>query len=124
GKFADENAFPSIFGLFLVDGVTFKNPRIWLRELDYAASKDSEIQQVMQDRLQQVKRLLVDVLPDVDDIRITSPTKEKPEPEVEFKTPYGWVELEVIAYGYQSLIAWVVDFTYRLVDHYPDSENP
>ncbi len=100
------------------------NVRAWLRGLDYSSSKASDIQRLLKQRLENVRSLLIDILPDVDDIRITAPTKDAPEPDVEFLTPYGWVELKDVAYGYQSLVSWVVDFAYRLTERYPDSENP
>lgn len=110
--------------LFAGNDAYLVNPRDWLRELDYGASKESAIKERMVNRYEQVRALLIDVLPDVSDISITSPTRQNPFPEVEFRTPYGWVELRNVAYGYQSLVAWIVDFAYRLIQKYPDSEDP
>jgi hypothetical protein len=47
-----------------------------------------------------------------------------PTPRVEFKTPYGWVPLRQLGYGYRTMIAWVVDFISRMFDRYPDSPDP
>lgn len=47
-----------------------------------------------------------------------------PSPKVEFKTPYGWVHLSNLGYGYRTMISWIVDLASRLVEHYPDSPNP
>ena len=41
-----------------------------------------------------------------------------------FKTPYGWVPLRQLGYGYRTMIAWVVDFASRMVERYPDSPDP
>ncbi|MCA8997679.1 MAG: AAA family ATPase [Planctomycetaceae bacterium] len=114
----------SVSSLYETDEHPLVNSRTWLRELDYSASKKSDVQSMMKARLKQVKETLIDLLPDVSDIRITQPSRKKPEPEVEFRTPYGWVELSGVAYGYQSLVAWVVDFAYRLFERYPDSDDP
>ena len=84
----------------------------------YAASKRSDFQQQQRERLAQVKRLLIAILPEVDDIRFSTPTKAQPTPRVEFQTPYGWVPLRQLGYGYQTLIAWMVDFASRLVERY------
>ena len=109
--------------LFLED-FELLNAEEWLLRLDYSASKPSDIQKRQQNRLEQVKELLVNILPDVTDIRLVSPTKRRPDPAVEFKTPYGWVKLGHLGYGYRTLIAWMVDFASRMVDRYPDSPDP
>jgi hypothetical protein len=122
-----EEASPAAASLFN-DEAMLRNPRIWLRELDYAAAKaaseKSSIAESQRAKFDMVCSVLIDLLPDVSDIRITSPTRERPEPDVEFCTCYGWVPLGGVAYGYQSLVAWVVDFASRLIDAYPDSPHP
>ena len=47
-----------------------------------------------------------------------------PTGKVEFKTPYGWVPLRQLGYGYQTLITWVIDLVSRMVERYPDSPDP
>ncbi len=96
----------------------------WLLRLDYSASKESPIQDQQTERLELVKRILIDVLPDVSEIRFSAPTKDRPTPSIEFKTPYDWVHLRQLGYGYRTMIAWIVDLARRLVEHYPDSANP
>lgn len=92
--------------------------------LDYATSKTSNMQDRQKARLGQVKELLISVLPEVEDIRLTSPTGSHPNPRAEFKTPYGWVPLRQMGYGYQTLVTWVTDLANRMVERYPDSPNP
>jgi energy-coupling factor transporter ATP-binding protein EcfA2 len=106
------------------DDAPLLNPEEWLLRLDYSASKASDIQGWQRERLQQVRQLLIDVLPDVEDIRFTAPTSRRPTPAVEFRVPYGWVPLGSLGHGYRTLISWMVDFASRLVDRYPDSPNP
>jgi predicted ATP-binding protein involved in virulence len=106
----------------LSDKGDLRNAEEWLLRLDYSASKSSERQQ--QQRLQQVKNLLNAVLPDVEEIRFNPSTGVFPNPRVEFHTPYGWVPLRSLGYGYQTLIAWMVDFASRMVERYPDSADP
>jgi len=96
----------------------------WLLQVDYAASKPSEHQPKWQQRRQQFAKILLALLPEVSDIRFTLGKGVYPAAKVEFKTRYGWVPLRQLGYGYQTLIAWVVDFTSRLVERYPDSPNP
>lgn len=108
------------------DDANLRNPEEWLLQLDYAVSKSKkgEMRERLEQRLERIKNLLVDLLPDVDAIRISNPSEEKPNPKVEFQTPYGWVGLWQLGHGYRTLIAWMVDFASRLVDRYPDHPNP
>ena len=104
--------------------MNLRNAEEWLLKLDYSASKESRIKRRQEDRLTQVKQLLISILPDVDDIRITSPTERHPQPRAEFRTPDGWIPLGWIGYGYQTLVAWIVDFASRMVDRYPRHKDP
>jgi len=110
-------------GVFFEDAKLF-NAEEWLLRLDYSASKPSIIQQQQKKRLELAKDVLIKVLLDVDEIRFTSPTEEKPIPGVEFLTPYGWVPLRRLGYGYRTMIAWVIDITSRMFERYPHSPDP
>ncbi len=100
------------------------NAEEWLLRLDYSASKTSDIQEQQKQRLEMVKEILTDVLPDVSEVRFSAPTGKTPTPAVEFKTPYGWVQLRQLGYGYRTMIAWIVDLASRMVERYPDSSDP
>lgn len=106
------------------DSAELRNAQEWLLRLDYASGKHSPRQQWQKERLAQVKQLLIEILPEVKDIRFVVPTGVYPVPWVEFKNPYGWVPLRQLGYGYQTLIAWMVDFASRMVERYPDSHDP
>jgi hypothetical protein len=99
-----------------------RNAEEWLLRLDYDVLKWKNQRQAA--RLDQVKRLLLAVLPETDDIRMETSGGVYPTARVEFRTPYGWVPLRQLGFGYQTLIAWVVDFVSRLVERYPDSDDP
>jgi hypothetical protein len=110
-----------------IEDARLVNAEEWLLRLDYSASKSSgspEILKLQKKRLELVIKILTRVLPDVAGIRFTLHTREKPIPGVEFETPYGWVPLRQLGYGYRTMIAWMVDFTSRMVDRYPDSPDP
>jgi hypothetical protein len=104
------------------DNVTLRNAEEWLLLLDYATSKSSDHRQ--KQRLQQIKDLLIEILPGVKDIRFNPSAGVFPKPCVEFHTPYGWVRLRSLAYGHETLIAWMVDFASRMVERYPNSADP
>jgi predicted ATP-binding protein involved in virulence len=110
-------------GLFFED-TKLLNAEEWLLRLDYSVSKVSKIKERQKKRLEMAKNVLIKVLPDVAEIRFTSPTNDKPTPGVEFETPYGWVPLRQLGYGYRTMIAWIADFTSRMVDRYPESPDP
>lgn len=106
------------------DDAKLINAEEWLLQLDYAASKDSEIKEFAIHKRKQVKQILIDLLPDVEEIRFTTPTKENLKSSVQFKTPFGWVTIHQLSLGYKTMVAWMVDLAARMFERYPDSENP
>lgn len=72
-------------------------------------------------RYEKVKNVLIKILPDINDFDI----KWKDEnPYVEVKSDYGWTRINDLGYGYQTLMAWVVDLAKKMFDRYPNSEKP
>jgi hypothetical protein len=106
------------------DKADLRNPEEWLLWMDYAAAKPSQVKQHWVKRLAQVKELLLSILPEVEDLRPTTRGGAIPTSRVEFKTPFGWVPLRQLGYGYQTLITWVTDLASRMVERYPDSPDP
>lgn len=102
---------------------TLINAAEWLLQADYAASKKSPTQEKARVRRDQIKDVLINLLPDVTDIRISQAEKGFSS-FVEVETPYGWVPIQGLSLGYRTLISWMVDFASRLFERYPDSENP
>lgn len=100
------------------------NAEEWLLQTDYIANKPSEIQASYQKRLTIIKDTLVALLPDVTDIRISTPSEKSPNPRVEFNLPDGWLLLSQLSLGYQTMTAWMVDLAAQLFKHYPNSPNP
>ena len=103
---------------------SIRNAEDWLLQLDYSASKPSEIQEQQQRRLEMVKEVLINVLPGVREIRFDPSSGVIPTPKVEFNTYYGWVPLRQLGFGYRTMIAWVVDLAARMIERYPDSPDP
>jgi predicted ATP-binding protein involved in virulence len=100
------------------------NAEEWLLQADYMASKSSEIQAQAKNRLELIRDVLIHLLPDVEDIRVSVPDNNSPNPRAEFKTPDGWLKLSALSLGYQTMIAWMVDLAAHLFQRYPDSPNP
>lgn len=100
------------------------NAEEWLLQLDYSSNIASDIQKFATERKKKVKEVLIELLPDVQEIRFTEPTKEKLIPSVQFRTQLGWVSLHQLSLGYKGMIAWLVDFAYRMFERYPNALNP
>lgn len=100
------------------------NAEEWLLQTDYIANKPSDIQESYKKRLTIIKDTLIALLPDVSDIRISTPSEKSPNPRVEFKLPDGWLLLSQLSLGYQTMTAWMVDLAAQLFKHYPNSPNP
>lgn len=112
-------------GTLFDEHARLRNAEGWLLQLELASLRPSDGRARHQARLEQIKELLTGgLLIDVDDIQFVSAPGPRPVAHVEFRTPYGWVPLRRLGYGYQTLIAWVVDFASRMVERYPDSKNP
>ena len=102
----------------------------WLLRVDYLAKLQPDGPYYSQFR--RVRGLLIELLPDVSDIRIHVPRGKKPSPAsakaldqlVLFTTKDGDVPLSALSLGYQAMLAWLVDFAARMFEHYPDSDNP
>ncbi len=104
---------------------TLRDAESWLLRLDYSAHLVSASAKARQrDRLERVKLLLIDILPDVEGLRFQTTAGIYPTPRVEFDTPYGWVPLRALGFGYQTTIAWVVDLASRMMEQHPDSPDP
>lgn len=109
------------------DDVELINAEEWLLQADYSAKASksrSRIGQTARKRRDQIREVLIDLLPEVYDIRVTKPTEKNLKPKVEFKTPYGWVSLNGLSLGYRAMITWMVDLANRMFERYPKSPNP
>ncbi|MBP3959610.1 AAA family ATPase [Gemmata sp. G18] len=120
-----ESGFDDPTATLFSDSAELRNPEEWLIRLDYAAVKASKRKDA-RERLTQAKDLLLAIMPDgeITDIRLTTTSGPNPKPRAEFQTPYGWVPLRQLGYGYQTLITWVADLANRMAERYPDSANP
>ncbi len=70
-----------------------------------------------------VKNLLINFLPDVNDIRVKLVNEKNSELLVEVETYLGWVNLRDLSFGYQTITALLVDIASKMMEKYPESEN-
>lgn len=120
-KFEDSSA--SLFK----DNIELINAEEWLLQADYvakASKASSRIGQNARKRRDLIRDVLINLLPEVNDIRVTEPSKKSPTPKVEFETPYGWITLNGLSLGYKAMITWMVDLANQMFERYPNSASP
>jgi predicted ATP-binding protein involved in virulence len=122
---SDKNEDSAVASLFS-DDISLLNAEEWLLQADYAAyaAKNKTIRKAAEKRRNEIRDILIKLLPDVTDIRFSRLSEEQLRPGIEVQTPYGWVSIKDLSLGYKTLIAWMVDFASRMFDRYPDSPNP
>ena len=111
-------------GIFLDDDVTLRDPENWLLKADYNARLGAPDAERFATFAKRVEDALINILPEVAEIRIQAADEPGGSPRVEARTPDGWVPLRRLGFGYQSQIAWLVDFASRMFERYPDSPDP
>jgi energy-coupling factor transporter ATP-binding protein EcfA2 len=114
------------FATLFDDNAPLRNAEEWLILSDYAANKESAAPRKARAKaeLARVKAALVDLLPDVTDIRVELSEHPGGVPRVEVQTPDGWVALRDLSLGYRTTLAWMVDLAARMFEAYPDSKDP
>jgi energy-coupling factor transporter ATP-binding protein EcfA2 len=95
----------------------------WLLRADYAA-KNTPTDHRAEVRRDKIRAALIDLLPDVSDIRVAGFDEDPPRPRIDVQTHYGWVPMRALSLGYRSMIAWVVDLASRMFEAYPESADP
>ncbi len=109
------------------DDATLLNAEEWLLQADYSIAsslRNNTADPKLQLRYDLIKEILEKILPDVEDIRIVMAGENRSGAIAEFLTPYGWVALSSLGLGYRTVIAWTVDLAARMLDRYPDSDDP
>ena len=98
-----------------------------LYQLDYLQLKE---RLYAKSQLASLKAMLAQILPELrspNDIDIRGPRlpgSREEEGGVWVTTPFGVVPIPQLSLGYQTVMAWTADIAWRLVNHYPKSEDP
>lgn len=123
-----EDTIPS----FISENTILYDAEEILHTINYATlgSKRNE-QKKYNNYLQKIKEALVAILPDFDavDAIIVSPPKlingRLQETELMITTKHGEsIPFNNFSLGYKTVVSWVVDLSWRLVNQYPESINP
>ncbi len=106
------------------ENATLINANEWLLQIDYA--QKNTYNEHFKKIFEKIKHLLIEMLPDVSDIRIQTDIEKNLQPttNVEFLLHDSWMKMREMSLGYQTLAAWMVDFAAKMFSRYPDSENP
>lgn len=92
----------------------------WLMQLDYSAKSDNL---VARSRLDKIKDLICSgIFPEIQDFKFEN--RDAVQNHVLFRSKDGWYQYTELGFGYQSMLAWVIDLSKRLFDKFPSSENP
>lgn len=92
----------------------------WLMQLDYSAKSKNVAARY---RLEKIKELIKSgIFPEILDFKFEN--KDAVQNHVLFKSKDGWYQYTELGFGYQSMLAWVIDLAKRLFEKFPQSENP
>jgi hypothetical protein len=120
-----ETQNPDPVATLFSDNFTLINAEAWLLETNFAiANAKGDTKQFLERRYELIKETLKNLLPDILDFRIKEITKTQTQAAIEVATPYGWVAMKELSYGYLTFIGWVVDLAARMFERYPNSKAP
>ncbi|WP_415060753.1 AAA family ATPase [Flavobacterium sp.] len=107
------------------DSIELINAEEWFLQKEWAVLKSvRKTKSKFENEFNFVKNLLIDILPDVEDIVSKTVDENNSKPKIEVKTPYGWVNIRDLSYGYQTITALLVDIAANMLEKYPESDNP
>jgi predicted ATP-binding protein involved in virulence len=121
-KSENEDKITSLFD----DSIELINAEEWYLQKDFAYTKsENGLKTKLKQQLDLIKSVLIDILPDVLDLRFKEikTVSDKASLEVQINEN-EWVSLRDLSFGYQTLTALIVDIASKMMDKYPESDNP
>jgi AAA15 family ATPase/GTPase len=104
--------------------ISFEDLYIHLsHEIDNVAADEYIRKKAVDKRNILINILRSKIFPEVRDIYVDD-DPERANDYIELRMNDGWYRLSKIGYGYQTMLAWLMDFVKKMFDHYPDSPNP
>lgn len=116
----------TIFTTLFDDSLELINAEEWyFQKYLNLQTADNNFKRVFEKQLEIIKQLLIDFLPDVSDLKPKVISDIKSTSSLEVKLESGeWIPLRDLSYGYQTMTALLVDIGSRMMDKYPESDNP
>lgn len=108
------------------ENIDLINAEEWyLQKFLKSKTSENHIKMKLDQQLSLIKKVLVDFLPDVLDLRIKEikTVNDKSVLEVQINEK-EWINLRDLSFGYQTLTALIVDIASKMMEQYPDSDNP
>jgi len=108
------------------ESIELINAQEWyLQKFLAFSTSENGIKIKLEQQLSLIKQVLVDFLPDVLDLRIKEikTVNDKSALEVQINEK-EWINLRDLSFGYQTLTALIVDIASKMMEQYPDSNNP
>ncbi len=123
--FSQKEITPHNSATLFDDDAKLINAEEWLLQMDYAvkSSIDSKMKEFLEKRRDNILQIQKEILPEITDIKF-EPDIITQIPKIQYKTPYGWVGIKQLSFGYKTMVAWIVDVAARMVEKYPKSPNP
>ncbi|WP_309607947.1 ATP-binding protein [Flavobacterium sp.] len=107
------------------ESIELINAEEWFLQKEMISLKaDQKTKKKFQREFQSVKNILIDILPDVNDIRVKPINETNLKLLLEVQTSFGWVNLRDLSFGYQTLTALIVDIASKMMEQYQNSDNP
>lgn len=108
------------------DSIELINAEEWyFQKYLNAINSTDETKPIFDKQLLIIKKLLIDFLPEIEDLRIKKIGNISDSTKLEVKLVDGdWIELRDLSYGYQTMTALLVDIGSRMMDKYPESDDP
>lgn len=118
----NKNKITSLFD----ESIELINAEEWyLKKYLAFSTSENGIKIKLEQQLSLIKKVLVDFLPDVLDVRIKEIKTVNDKSALEVKIgEKEWINLRDLSFGYQTLTALIVDIASKMMEQYPDSENP
>ncbi len=116
------NKFTSLFD----DSIELINAEEWFLQKEMISLKANEKTKIKyKNDFELVKNILIDILPNVLDIRVKeiNETNSKLLLEVQINEN-EWIHIRDLSFGYQTLTALIVDIAANMMEQYPESDNP
>ncbi len=121
-KESTSNKFTSLFD----DSIELINAEEWFLQKEMISLKANEKTKIKyKNDFELVKNILIDILPNVYDIRVKEINETNSKLLLEVKINENeWIHIRDLSFGYQTLTALIVDIAANMMEQYPEKENP